>query len=125
MAGSRHKLLGVLGAEIALFAVASLAHRGHLIRGYEHAKAANAETVIAVVLAVGLVVCLARPNFTRAAALWTQGFALLGVTVGLAMIAIGVGPRTGPDLALHALMLVALVLGLMIARPLTAALTLH
>ncbi len=105
----RRKLLGILSVEVVLFAVASLAHRVYLIRAYEHAKAANAEAVIAAVLAVGLVLCLTRPVAARAAALWAEGFALVGVVVGLVMIAIGVGSRTGRDFALHALVLVTLV----------------
>ncbi len=121
MVCTRKKLLGLLGAEIALFSLASLAHRGVLVEGYEHSKAAVAETVIAAVLAAGFIVCLARPAAARTIALWVQSFALLGVCVGLIMIAIGVGPRTGPDLALHALMLLSLVLGLFTARSTTAA----
>lgn len=116
MAGTRKKLLGILSAEMALFGLASLAHRGVFIAGYEHGKAAIAEIVIAAVLAAGLIVCLLKPTVTRAAALWVQGFALLGVCVGLSMIAIGVGPRTEPDLVLHAFMLVTLVFGLLTAR---------
>jgi hypothetical protein len=75
-----------------------------------------AESVIAAVLAAGLIVCLVKPTATRTAALWVQCFALLGVCVGLLMIAIGVGPRTGPDLVLHALMLMTLIVGLLTAR---------
>jgi hypothetical protein len=116
----RKKLLVFLGAEVLLFGLASLAHRGVLLAGFEHARAAIAEAVIAAVLAIGLVVCIAKPLVARAAALAVQAFALLGVCVGLAMIAIGVGPRTGPDLALHALMVAALVSGLVTARSATA-----
>lgn len=112
----RKKLLVFLGAEVLLFGLASLGHQGVLLAGFEHARAAIAEAVIAAMLAIGLVVCIAGPLAARAVALAVQAFALLGVCVGLAMIVIGVGPRTGPDLALHALMLVVLVSGLLTAR---------
>lgn len=116
MSHTRRTLLGFLAAQVALFGLASLAHRGILVSGYEDARAAVAETVIAAVLAAGLMICLIRPTATRAAALAVQAFALLGVCVGLLMIAIGVGPRTGPDLVLHAVMLVTLMFGLLTAR---------
>jgi hypothetical protein len=116
MARIHKKLLGILSVEVVLFVLASFAHRGILVAGYEHGKAAIAESVIAAVLAAGLIVCLVKPIATRTAALWVQCFALLGVCVGLLMIAIGVGPRTGPDLVLHALMLMTLIVGLLTAR---------
>jgi hypothetical protein len=43
-----------------------------------------------------------------------QGFGLLGTMVGLFVIAIGVGPRTPPDLAFHAFFVVTLVWGLIV-----------
>ncbi|HEV7609804.1 MAG TPA: hypothetical protein VGO61_20885 [Steroidobacteraceae bacterium] len=110
------KLRFFLAAEVALFALASLVHRGALVSGYEHSKAAIAETVIAAVLLAGLLLSLIRPWSIRAYALLVQGFALLGTLVGVVMIAIGVGPRTAPDLALHAAMLTTLGFGLVVAR---------
>ena len=106
----------LLAAEIALFALASLVHRGVLVSGYEHTRAAIAEAVIAAVLAAGLLLSLMRPWSIRAYALLVQGFALLGTLVGVVMIAIGVGPRTAPDLALHVVMLATLGFGLMTAK---------
>jgi hypothetical protein len=98
--------------EIAIFAIASLLHQGIIASGYEHAKAATAEAVIAGVLAIGLGYSLCRPRARRAAALWVQGFALLGVCVGIVMILIGVGPRTPFDFGIHAVMLIVLISGL-------------
>jgi hypothetical protein len=106
----------LLAAEVALFALAALVHRGVLVGGYEHTRAAIAEAVIAAVLAAGLMLSLMRPWSIRAYALLVQGFALLGTLVGVVMIAIGVGPRTAPDLALHAGMLAMLGFGLVIAK---------
>ena len=111
-----HRLRAFLVAEIMLFALASLLHRGILAHGFEHAKAAIAEGVIALVLAIGLAISVYSPGKARPAALWTQGFALLGVCVGVAMILIGVGPRTRLDYAIHAVMAVTLIAGLVVAR---------
>jgi hypothetical protein len=102
--------------EIVIFALASLLHQGILASGYEHAKAALAETAIAVVLAIGLGYSLYQPRASRAAALWVQGFALLGVCVGILMILIGVGPRTRLDFAIHTVMLIVLISGLIATR---------
>ena len=110
------KLLTYLVAEIALFVFASLLHRGALVSGYEHGKAAVAETVIASVLAAGLLLSLMRPWSTRLFALFVQGFALAGTFLGVVMIAIGVGPRTAADLGLHALMIVMLTFGFIAAK---------
>lgn len=75
-----------------------------------------AEGVIAATLAAGLalsfVVRQPRVHWLRLAA---QGFALLGTLVGLFTIAIGVGPRTVPDLVYHAMIIVLLVWDLTVA----------
>jgi hypothetical protein len=99
-------------AELVLFVSAVLMHTGVLTSGWEHRHAATAETVISIVLAVGVLVSVAVPTGTRRAALVAQGFALLGTCVGLLTIAIGVGPRTAFDLGLHAAMIAVLVMGL-------------
>lgn len=108
-------LTSLLLVEGASFIAASLVHRGVLVGGYEHDKAAVAETVIGAVLLGGALLAWVRPARTRAVALATQGFALLGTCVGVLTIAIGVGPRTAPDLAYHASILVILLAGLVIA----------
>jgi hypothetical protein len=105
-----------LAAEVALFAFASLLHRGILARGFEHARAAVAEGIIAVVLAIGLAINVHSPGEARPAALWTQGFALVGLCVGLAMIFIGIGPRSGLDYGIHAVMALTLISGLTAAK---------
>jgi hypothetical protein len=83
-----------------------------LLTGYAHAKAATAETVIGLVLVVGLVATFVSPGASRTMAIAAQAFALLGTMVGLLTIAVGVGPRTAPDLVFHAAILAVLAFGL-------------
>jgi predicted ferric reductase len=109
-----HRVRTVLALEGAAFAAASLVHSGLVVSGHEHWKAATAELVIAVVLLAGLAAGVASPRSTRAAALAVQGFALLGTLVGIFTIAIGVGPRSTFDYALHAGFVSALVAGLVL-----------
>lgn len=101
--------------EGAAFSVAALIHFGLLIGGYEHQKAGTTESVIALVLFVGLAVSWIRPKSTRGAGLAAQGFALLGTLVGIFTIAVGVGPRTAPDIAYHVGIVLVLVAGLVVA----------
>jgi hypothetical protein len=116
MSSATTKLRTFLAVEVVLFALASLLHRGIIARGFEHARAAVAEGIIALVLAIGLAINVYSPSEARAAALWTQGFALVGVCVGLAMILIGIGPRTGLDYGIHAVMALTLISGLVLAK---------
>lgn len=101
--------------EAASFIAASLIHSGVFITGYEHPQARVAEGVIAAVLIAGLILSIIRRAWTRWVGLAAQGFALLGTLVGLFTIAIGVGPRTAPDLIYHAAILAILVWGLVVA----------
>ena len=101
--------------EAATFVVASLIHAGLLVAGYEHHEAHLAEAVIALVLIVALTLTWIRPAWTRAAGLGGQGFALLGTLVGLFTIAVGVGPRTVPDVAYHIGIVAVLIWGLLVA----------
>ncbi|ACG74829.1 conserved hypothetical protein [Anaeromyxobacter sp. K] len=102
-----------LTVEAAAFLAAAGVHSGVLWRGHEHARAATAETVIGLVLAAALLATIARRASTRRFAVGAQAFALLGTAVGLFTIAIGIGPRTAPDLAFHAAVIVLLVAGLL------------
>jgi heme A synthase len=106
---------GAMALQAAIFLVAVSIHFGLLFPGYGHRAAGTAESIIALVLIAGLVMTFALPSRARVAAIATQSFGILGVLVGLFTIAVGVGPRTSLDLALHGLMLIALVGGLIIA----------
>jgi hypothetical protein len=97
------------------FLTAALVHFGVLLRGYQHHPAGTAESVIGVVLLVGLVLSLLLPTATRAIGLAVQAFALLGTLVGIFTIVVGVGPRTLPDITYHAIIVIVLVAGLITA----------
>jgi hypothetical protein len=107
--------------EGAAFIAAALTHFGLLIGGYEHQKAGTAESVIGIVLLVGLVLTWIRPESTREIGLAVQAFALLGTLVGIFTIAIGVGPRTVPDIAFHIGITVMLAWGLIVTAPTRSA----
>jgi hypothetical protein len=102
--------------EAASFIVAAAIHGGFLISGYDHREARIAETAIALVLVGGVMLSWVRPAWTRTAGLTSQGFALFWTLVGIFTIAIGVGPRTVPDVAYHIAIVAVLGWGLVITR---------
>jgi prepilin signal peptidase PulO-like enzyme (type II secretory pathway) len=102
----------LLLVEAATFVLASLIHSGWLVAGDQHHQARIAEGVIAAVLLVAVVVSWIHPAWTRRTGLVGQGFALLGTLVGVFTIAVGVGPRTVPDVVYHVGIIVVLALGL-------------
>ena len=101
--------------EAAAFVAAASTHFALLISGYEHHKAGTAESLIATALLIGLALTWIRPRSTRLFGLAAQGFALLGTLVGILTIAIGVGPRTAPDIVYHIIIVIVLVCGLVVA----------
>lgn len=101
--------------EATTFIAASLVHSGALITGYEHREARIAERVIAIALLAGLALTRVRLRWTRVVGLAAQGFALVGTLVGVFTIAIGIGPRTAPDIAYHIGIVVVLASGLVVA----------
>jgi hypothetical protein len=101
-----------LSIEAMTFGAAALVHAGVLADGYQHPAAMIAESVIAGVLTLGLVVIVISPRSCRAVGLAAQGFALLGTLVGVFTIVIGVGPQSRFDVALHAGLIALLVTGL-------------
>jgi hypothetical protein len=103
-----------MSLEGAAFITAALIHFGPLIQGYEHEKASIAESVIAVVLVIGLALTWMMPRSTRRIGLAAQMFALLATLVGIFTIAVGVGPRTAPDIAYHIGIVAVLAYGLII-----------
>jgi hypothetical protein len=83
--------------------------------GYQHRQAGTAESVIGIVLFIGLVLTWIRPVSTRGISVAVQAFALLGTLVGIFTLVIGVGPRTAPDILYHVCIVIALVSGLIVA----------
>ncbi len=102
--------------EASTFVAAATIHFGALIEGYGHRKAGTAETVIAVVLLAGLALTWKASPWPRIATIGAQAFAIVGVLVGLFTIAVGVGPRTAPDIAYPLGILAVLAAGLAIAK---------
>ena len=102
--------------EAASFLAAALVHFGVLASGYDHQKAGTAESVIATVLLLAVAWTWIRPASIRGIGLTAQGFALLGTFVGLFTIAIGVGPRTLPDITYHIAIVIVLIAGLVVAK---------
>jgi heme A synthase len=101
--------------EASTFVAAAAIHFGALLEGYGHRQAGTAETVIAIVLLAGLALTWRQPPWPRRAAIGAQALAAIGVLVGLFTIAVGIGPRTIPDVAYHLFILVVLVMGLALA----------
>ena len=110
-----HAIRLFLVLEAASFILASLVHFGVLALGYAHGSAAIAESVIGAVLLLALGLSWVLPASTRRVSIAAQGFGLLGTLVGALTIAIGVGPRTVPDVVYHAAILLVLVSGLVAA----------
>jgi hypothetical protein len=104
-----------LVVETFAFLTAASVHFGLLFHGYEHSKAGTAEGVIGGALFLALLLAAIRPASTRAIGLAAQGFALIGTLVGIFTIAIGIGPRTAPDLTFHLGIVIVLVFGLVTA----------
>jgi hypothetical protein len=111
--------------EAATFITAAAIHGGWLISGYEHREARIAESIIAAVLLGGAAVAWAKPARTRAAGLFGQGFALFWTLVGVIMIAVGVGPRTGTDILYHIAIIAVLVWGIVVARSLPSTMLIN
>ena len=101
--------------EGATFIAAALTHFGVLMHGYEHRAAGTAETVIGIVLLIGLALSSIFPRSIRGIGLAAQAFALFGTLVGIYTIIIGVGPRTIPDITYHGVIVIVLVCGLIVA----------
>jgi hypothetical protein len=110
----RKKIQLFLFVEGVAFMSASLSHFGVLMHGYEHRQAGTAESVIGIVLLIGFLLTWILPGWTHGMGMAVQAFALLGTCVGIFTIAIGVGPRTLPDLVFHVVIVIALIAGLIV-----------
>jgi hypothetical protein len=84
------------------------------MHGYEHLWAGRAEGVIGIALLIGYVLTWILPGWTRGIGIAVQALALLGTSVGIYTIAIGIGPRTIPDITFHTAIAIALISGLVV-----------
>jgi hypothetical protein len=96
------------------FAIAGFIHSGLLGMGGDRA-ASIAESTLAVVVLLGLMLTWVWPMRVRLIALVAQTIALLGTLVGAFTIAIGIGPRTLPDVVFHVTILAVLACGLVVS----------
>jgi hypothetical protein len=96
------------------FIIASMIHLGLLMHGHEHHPAGTAEGIIGIVLLIGFVSSWILPGWIRGIGVAVQTFALLGTGVGIYTIAIGIGPRTLPDIAFHVAIVITLIAGLIV-----------
>jgi hypothetical protein len=71
--------------------------------------------VIAIALLIGLALTWSGLAAVATIGIVMQGLALLGTLVGIFTIAIGVGPRTVPDVVYHVAISVVLVVGVVFA----------
>src|SRR5262245_51058333 len=90
-----------VSVEAMAFLVAASVHFGLLVGNLGHRRAATAESVIAVVLLVTLMLTGVHRRAARGFGLAGQALALLGTLIGAFTIAIGVGPRTPADIVFH------------------------
>jgi len=93
------------------FALASAVHRGWFIPGYQHARAATPEGVIAAVLFAGLILTWVVPKRAWGIGVAVQAFAIVGTLAGVGFVLAGIGPQTVPDIVYHVAMLVVLIGG--------------
>jgi hypothetical protein len=105
----------IMMLEAMTFLAAAAIHAGLLVDGYQHREARIAETVIGAVLLAGAAAASVNPRWARPAGLVAQGFALIGTLVGIATIAIGIGPRTFADISYHILIVLMLIYGFVVA----------
>lgn len=106
----------LLLVEATTFLIASLAHSGLLMTGYEHYQASIVEAVLALVLYAAAAMSWIKPAWTRNDALATQGIALLGTLIGGFTLFAGTGPSTGADIVYYLAIVVLLVWGLAVAN---------
>ena len=109
-----YMIRALLAGEAVAFALASLVHRGFLVKGYTDPAASTAEGIIAIVLAIGLAATYAFPRWTRGIGLAAQAFALAGTSIGLFLVLSGIGPSTVPDVVVHVGIVVVLIVGLVV-----------
>lgn len=103
--------LFMLVEAVTFFVVAAVVHFGTFDRA-----AAVAESVIAIVLLAGFAATWIRPAPVAWIGLAAQAFAFLFTLVGVFTVAIGIGPRSVPDIVYHFAIVAVLAWGIAVAN---------
>lgn len=115
---AEERLRLIMSFQILLFIIGALSHAGFLPFSYLHFQARVAESIIAVLLTIGLASTFTKKPWKFKLTTATQVLSLFGTLVGVVMISIGVGPRTNFDYGLHAAMIILFLVALkMLVRP--------
>lgn len=107
-------LRALLLIEATSLLVAAALHAGLVIVG-PFDQAATYESLIAVILLIGLGLTFIGPTAARVAGLVGQVIALAGASLGLYLVLRGVAPNTVLDIAYHVALIALLVAGLAVA----------
>lgn len=102
--------------EGAVFFTAAIFHSGLLSSAYQNLPSAIVEVLLTAAMAGAFGISLTRPRQTRLASISVHVGALLLTLVGIIIIAMGIGPRTAPDVIYHMIMLLVLARGLALSR---------
>lgn len=105
----RQKLRLTISFQILLFMLGALSHAGYLPFSYPHFQARTAESIIAVILTLGLAATFTEIPRRHRITITTQLISLLGTLAGAVMIGIGVGPHTSFDYILHTVMIILFI----------------
>ncbi|HEU5349169.1 MAG TPA: hypothetical protein VFU63_11215 [Ktedonobacterales bacterium] len=104
--------------EAVCFIAAGIIHTGMLVTFDVLPPAAVAESIIGVVLLIGLGLTWIWRSETRIIGLIVQGFAMLGTLVGLFIILSGAGVNAVLNISFHVIFLLVLAWGLVVTvRP--------
>jgi len=115
---AEQRLRLTISFQILLFITGALSHAGYLPFSSLHFQARIAESVIAVLLTIGLAATFTKKLWKYKLTTATQVLSLLGTLVGVVMISIGVGPRSNFDYGLHTVMIILFLVALkMLVRP--------
>ncbi len=115
---AEQRLRLIMSFQILLFIMGALSHAGYLPFSYVHFQARLAESVIAVLLTIGLASTFTQKTWKYKLTTATQVLSLFATLVGVVMISIGVGPQTNFDYGLHAVMIILFLVALkMLVQP--------
>ena len=118
---SLRTLRTVMLVAAASLVVAAALHSGIVIPG-PFDDAAMYESIIAVILVIGVALTFIGPAWARWAGLVATLVSLAGSCVGLYLALRGIGPNTVPDIVYHVALVALLLFGVVVAARLDTAL---